>query len=213
MHSFKTLPMTVLLLALPGLSAARAEPLGEPAAPQTQSSGSEPAGFGKLDPTPPAGGLTPAQIVAKMGEREADFARARLAYTFRQSVKVQTISDDNGKPDGEYQQVTDIVFNKDGKREEFRVQKILGFQGLKRFELAEGRAGDILAVTGMEELNVGETVTEIERPRILPLLTVDEPPAAGLQSDQPAHRRRNADRPAAIVGVGDRHHAAGHERR
>jgi GTP-binding protein len=68
-----------------------------------------------------------------------------------------------------------LVVHKDGKREEFRVQKILGFQGLKRFELAEGRAGDILAVTGMEELNVGETITEIERPRILPLLTVDEP--------------------------------------
>jgi GTP-binding protein len=60
-------------------------------------------------------------------------------------------------------------------REEFRVQKVLGFQGLKRFELAEARAGDIVAVTGMEELTVGETITEIERPRVLPMLTVDEP--------------------------------------
>jgi GTP-binding protein len=68
-----------------------------------------------------------------------------------------------------------LVAHRDGGREEFRVQKVLGFQGLKRFELAEARAGDIVAITGMGELNVGETVTEIERPRILPLLTVDEP--------------------------------------
>jgi GTP-binding protein len=68
-----------------------------------------------------------------------------------------------------------LVAHRDGSREEFRVQKVLGFQGLKRFELAEARAGDIVAVTGMSELNVGETITEIERPRILPLLTVDEP--------------------------------------
>jgi GTP-binding protein len=68
-----------------------------------------------------------------------------------------------------------LLAHRDGSREEFRVQKVLGFQGLRRFELAEARAGDIVAVTGMAELNVGETITEIERPRILPLLTVDEP--------------------------------------
>ena len=68
-----------------------------------------------------------------------------------------------------------LIAHKDGTREEFRVQKVLGFQGLKRFELAEAKAGDIVAVTGMSELFVGETITEIERPVLLPLLTVDEP--------------------------------------
>jgi GTP-binding protein len=69
-----------------------------------------------------------------------------------------------------------LLAHRDGSREEFRVQKVLGFQGLKRFELAEARAGDIVALTGMSELNVGETVTEIgERARILPLMKVDEP--------------------------------------
>jgi GTP-binding protein len=57
----------------------------------------------------------------------------------------------------------------------FRVQKVLGFQGLKRFELADARAGDIVAITGMNELNVGETITALDQPRILPLLTVDAP--------------------------------------
>jgi hypothetical protein len=75
------------------------------------------AGFGKLDPTPPAG-ITVDQIIAKFGEREAAFAKARNEYTFRQTVKIDTIDDDRGKPDGEYQQVTDIVFSDSGARTE-----------------------------------------------------------------------------------------------
>jgi GTP-binding protein len=68
-----------------------------------------------------------------------------------------------------------LVAHANGSREQFRVQKILGFQGLNRFELTEARAGDIVAVTGMSELNVGETITSIEQPRVLPLLKVDAP--------------------------------------
>ncbi|HTL34239.1 MAG TPA: translational GTPase TypA [Kofleriaceae bacterium] len=68
-----------------------------------------------------------------------------------------------------------LLAHRDGKKEEFRVQKVLGFQGLKRFELAEGAAGNIIAITGMEELNVGETITSIEKPTILPLLKIDAP--------------------------------------
>jgi len=68
-----------------------------------------------------------------------------------------------------------LLVHRDGKKEEFRVQKVLGFQGLKRFELAEARAGDIVAFTGMSELNVGETITSIQNPTILPLLKVDAP--------------------------------------
>jgi GTP-binding protein len=68
-----------------------------------------------------------------------------------------------------------LLAHRDGKREEFRVQKLLGFQGLKRFELVEAIAGDIVAFTGMAELNVGETITSIQNPTILPLLKVDAP--------------------------------------
>ena len=68
-----------------------------------------------------------------------------------------------------------LLAHRDGKKEEFRVQKVLGFQGLKRFELAEATAGDIVAFTGMQDLNVGETITSIANPTILPLLKVDEP--------------------------------------
>ena len=68
-----------------------------------------------------------------------------------------------------------LLAHRDGAREEFRVQKVLASQGLKRFEIAEGTAGDIVCITGMSELNVGETITSIAEPRILPLLTIDEP--------------------------------------
>jgi hypothetical protein len=75
------------------------------------------AGFGPLDPSPPKD-LTADQIVKKFGERESAFAQARNQYTYRQTVKVDTINDDTGKPDGEYQQVTDVVFSDAGARTE-----------------------------------------------------------------------------------------------
>ncbi|NYF78140.1 hypothetical protein [Granulicella arctica] len=87
------------------------------AAPAALAAEDDPAGFGPLDPTPPTG-LTPQQIIEKFGARESAFNTARENYTFRQSVKVDTISEDTNKVDGEYYQVTDITFNRDGRREE-----------------------------------------------------------------------------------------------
>jgi GTP-binding protein len=68
-----------------------------------------------------------------------------------------------------------LIVHRDGKREEFRVAKILGYQALRRFELAEASAGDICAVSGMQDLTVGETITELARPVVLPLLEIEEP--------------------------------------
>src|ERR1700733_2885274 len=77
----------------------------------------EPAGFGPLDSTPPAG-ISVDEIIKKFGERESLFSKARENYTYRQSVKVDTIAEDTNRVDGEYQQVTDITFTDAGKREE-----------------------------------------------------------------------------------------------
>jgi GTP-binding protein len=68
-----------------------------------------------------------------------------------------------------------LLAHRNGSKEEFRVAKLLGYQSLKRFELAEAAAGDICAITGMQDLTVGETITEIARPIILPLLEIEEP--------------------------------------
>ncbi len=68
-----------------------------------------------------------------------------------------------------------LCIHRDGKREDFRVAKILGYQALKRFELGEAMAGDICAISGMADLTVGETITEHARPVVLPLLEIEEP--------------------------------------
>jgi GTP-binding protein len=67
------------------------------------------------------------------------------------------------------------IFHRNAQAEPFRVQKVLASQGLRRFEIAEGTAGDIVAITGMEELNVGETITSLESPTVLPIPPIDEP--------------------------------------
>ncbi|WP_075617426.1 translational GTPase TypA [Paenisporosarcina indica] len=63
----------------------------------------------------------------------------------------------------------------DGKVKNFRVSKMFGFMGLKRVEIQQAHAGDLIAVSGMEDINVGETVCPTEHPEALPILRIDEP--------------------------------------
>ncbi len=63
----------------------------------------------------------------------------------------------------------------DGSVKNFRVTKIFGFFGLKREEVQTAKAGDLIAVSGMEDINVGETVCPIEHPEALTPLRIDEP--------------------------------------
>ena len=63
----------------------------------------------------------------------------------------------------------------DGTAKQFRVTKIFGFIGLKSIEIEEALPGDFIAVSGMEDINVGETVCPTEHPEALPILHIDEP--------------------------------------
>ncbi len=63
----------------------------------------------------------------------------------------------------------------DGSVKQFRVSKIFGFFGLKRQEIQEAFAGDLVAVSGMEDINVGETVCPSGHEDPLPVLRIDEP--------------------------------------
>ena len=63
----------------------------------------------------------------------------------------------------------------DGSVKNFRVTKIFGYFGLKREEINEAHAGDIVAVSGMDDINVGETVCPSEHQEALPVLHIDEP--------------------------------------
>ncbi len=68
-----------------------------------------------------------------------------------------------------------VVVDREGKRRNGRVLQIMGFHGLDRVEVSEARAGDIIAFTGMEELNISDTLCDPQAVEQLPPLTVDEP--------------------------------------
>ncbi|XWK87882.1 MAG: translational GTPase TypA [Phormidium sp.] len=56
-----------------------------------------------------------------------------------------------------------------------KISKLMGFEGLKRIELEEASAGNIVAVAGFADANIGETITTPDDPQALPLIKVDEP--------------------------------------
>jgi GTP-binding protein len=56
-----------------------------------------------------------------------------------------------------------------------KVGQLMGFQGLERVQLERAEAGDIVLVTGIEQVGIGVTIADAEKPEGLPLLTVDEP--------------------------------------
>ncbi|CAM2953136.1 GTP-binding protein [Salinicoccus roseus] len=63
----------------------------------------------------------------------------------------------------------------DGTIKNFRVTKMFGYFGLNRVEIDYAKAGDLIALSGMEDINVGETVTPVDTPEALPILHIDEP--------------------------------------
>lgn len=63
----------------------------------------------------------------------------------------------------------------DGSIKQFRIQKLFGYLGLKRIEVKEAHAGDIVAIAGMPDISVGETVCNIGKEQALPKLRIDEP--------------------------------------
>lgn len=63
----------------------------------------------------------------------------------------------------------------DGSTKNFRVTKLFGFFGLDRQEIQEAKAGDLIALSGMEDIFVGETVTPSDHVEPLPILHIDEP--------------------------------------
>ncbi|HHY05964.1 MAG TPA: GTP-binding protein [Clostridia bacterium] len=68
-----------------------------------------------------------------------------------------------------------VVLKRDGRSENFRVSKLFGFRGLERVEIEEGSVGEIVAVSGLEDIFVGETICAPEHPEPLPFLKIDEP--------------------------------------
>ncbi|MCM3698521.1 translational GTPase TypA [Paenibacillus macerans] len=67
------------------------------------------------------------------------------------------------------------VMTRDGGKKSARIEKLFGFQGLRRVEIEEAGAGDIVAVAGIKDINIGETIADPNQPEALPVLKIDEP--------------------------------------
>jgi GTP-binding protein len=68
-----------------------------------------------------------------------------------------------------------MVLNADGSATPFEVGQVFTHLGLKREEVSEASAGDIIAITGMEKTSIGDTLTSPEKPEALPRIDVTEP--------------------------------------
>ncbi|KTD18082.1 translational GTPase TypA [Legionella jordanis] len=67
------------------------------------------------------------------------------------------------------------IIDKEGEVRSGRLLQLLGFKGLERVEVEEARAGDIIAITGIEQLNISDTLCDPNHVEALPALMVDEP--------------------------------------
>ncbi len=68
-----------------------------------------------------------------------------------------------------------VVLKLDGNEQETRVTKLFAFEGLKRIDIAEAAAGDIICLAGIEDITIGETIADPENRVAIPAIAVDEP--------------------------------------
>jgi GTP-binding protein len=74
------------------------------------------------------------------------------------------------------------VVRRDGAIEPSKVTVLYGYDGLKRVEIPEARAGDLVAIAGVDAVEIGETIADPETPVALPLIRIDEPTVSMLFS-------------------------------
>ena len=67
------------------------------------------------------------------------------------------------------------VVKRDGSLEKAKIGLVYGYDGLKKVQIQEATVGDIIALTGLDSVNIGETVSDPEAPAALPIIHVDEP--------------------------------------
>jgi GTP-binding protein len=67
------------------------------------------------------------------------------------------------------------VVHRDGSVEPGKITVLYGYEGLRRVEVAEAAAGEIVAIAGVDQVEIGETVADADRPQALPAIRIDEP--------------------------------------
>ncbi len=71
-----------------------------------------------------------------------------------------------------------IVSKRDGSTQKTRVKELFVFEGLERETVDKAGVGEIVALAGFDDINIGETITTVDNPRPLPVIAVDEPTIA-----------------------------------
>jgi len=102
----------------------------------------------------------PFQMLVTMLDHNSYFGRIAIGRIFHGSIRV-------GAPVA--------LVKRDGTITANTVTKIMKYQGLKRVEANEATAGDIILITGIEGVSVGETLASIDNPKALPAVKIDEP--------------------------------------
>src|SRR5579885_2954451 len=93
--------------------------------------------------------------------------------------------------------------NRDGVISRQKVNLVLSYKGLQRVEVPEAVAGDIVALTGIPDANIGETIADVDAPEALPTIAISEPtlkmtfavntsPFAGREGKYPTSRQLRA---------------------
>src|SRR6476660_2514392 len=115
-----------------------------------------------LDHTPPPRGRVdgPLQILVANLDSSDYLGRIAIGRVFNGSVKV-------GDP------VT--VCKLDGSFKDTKVTKVFAFDGLKRVNIQQAAAGDIVCLAGLEDITIGETIADVEHRKAMPVIAVDEP--------------------------------------
>jgi GTP-binding protein len=114
-------------------------------------------------PEPPGDASGPLQILVANLDYSDYLGRLAIARVFNGTLN---IGDEVG------------IVKLDGALQKTKITKLYSFEGLKRVDETIGRPGDVLAIAGVEGINIGETVTNAETPHPLPRIQIDEPTIA-----------------------------------
>ncbi len=136
-------------------------------------------GFASLDENAREGDMTPLfeAIVEHVAPPEVDqegplqMQVSALDYSsYVGGIGVGRVTRGSIKPN---QQV--IVIDSEGKTKKGKIGQVLGYMGLERSQVTEAKAGDIVAITGLDPISISDTICDPEKVEALPALTVDEP--------------------------------------
>ena len=111
-------------------------------------------------PLPPGDADAPLQMLATTLDYNDFIGRLAIGRIFKGKMKA-------GSPVS--------VVRKDGNITKSRITKLFAFEGLTRAEVSEAAAGEIVALAGIEDVQIGETVADFDNPTALPPIHVDEP--------------------------------------